>query len=95
MKKIVNCFLTAAIACLFFASLIPSAHAQSNPNEGSQVAILPICSLPPETGPCRGYFPRYYYDGASQSCEIFIYGGCDGNPNNFQSLPECLSVCGS
>ncbi|XP_044011690.1 papilin isoform X3 [Aphidius gifuensis] len=52
-----------------------------------------VCNLPAEAGPCRGVFPKYYYDRNSRSCRQFLYGGCDGNANRFSTLPECESVC--
>ena len=42
-----------------------------------------MCELPPEVGPCKGYFPAWYFNILSGSCEQFIYGGCIGNENNF------------
>ncbi|XP_054928944.1 actinia tenebrosa protease inhibitors-like [Dermacentor andersoni] len=51
------------------------------------------CYLPKKTGPCLGYFPRYYYNTTTNSCDQFIYGGCRGNPNNFKTLEKCQSVC--
>ncbi|KAF7248459.1 Fused toxin protein [Varanus komodoensis] len=30
---------------------------------------------------------------ASKKCERFIYGGCDGNKNNFKTLKECRQTC--
>ena len=60
---------------------------------GSIFTAVDICSLPPETGPCRGYFPRYFYNPDIRECDIFIYGGCDGNENNFETLEECEWSC--
>nr|XP_054928942.1 actinia tenebrosa protease inhibitors-like [Dermacentor andersoni] len=51
------------------------------------------CYLPMKAGPCYGYFPRYYYNTTTNSCEQFIYGGCQGNANNFPTLEKCESVC--
>uniref|UniRef100_A0A3B5M0F7 BPTI/Kunitz inhibitor domain-containing protein n=1 Tax=Xiphophorus couchianus TaxID=32473 RepID=A0A3B5M0F7_9TELE len=48
-----------------------------------------ICRLPQNTGPCRGAFPRFFYNVTSQTCTSFIYGGCQGNGNNFQSQEDC------
>jgi hypothetical protein len=53
----------------------------------------PECEQPKDSGPCRGNFPRYYYDEKSRQCELFTYGGCSGNDNNFISLEECNNVC--
>jgi len=52
-----------------------------------------LCSLPPETGRCKAHFTRWYYDPQAGKCLNFIYGGCNGNMNNFKSLAECSSVC--
>ncbi|XP_055939178.1 WAP four-disulfide core domain protein 8-like [Argiope bruennichi] len=51
------------------------------------------CNLPPETGPCKGYLPRYYYDPTTNDCKKFIYGGCGGNKNNFETEEECYEKC--
>ncbi|WP_411027309.1 BPTI/Kunitz-type proteinase inhibitor domain-containing protein [Salmonella sp. s54925] len=51
------------------------------------------CTSKPETGRCRGYFPQYYYDQNSKECKKFIYGGCGGNKNNFDSYEECRESC--
>ena len=51
------------------------------------------CLLPEETGRCRAYFPRYYFDKEAGECKEFIYGGCDGNANRFESLAACQMTC--
>ena len=53
----------------------------------------PTCLLPRVTGPCYGYFPRYYFDGEAGECKEFIYGGCLGNANNFETEEECIEEC--
>jgi hypothetical protein len=52
------------------------------------------CDLPQKTGPCRGSFRKYFYNGATGQCEKFTYGGCKGNLNNFDSQAECENRCG-
>ncbi|KZS10461.1 putative Protein ACP24A4 [Daphnia magna] len=61
---------------------------QDNPLE-----CVDRCSQPAETGHCRALFPRYFYNSSSKACEEFIYGGCEGNENNFESLQECSQHC--
>ncbi|KAF7669545.1 hypothetical protein LDENG_00155480 [Lucifuga dentata] len=51
------------------------------------------CKAAPDAGPCFGLVPRYYYNSSSMSCEVFNYGGCLGNQNNFMSEKECLQSC--
>ncbi|XP_051174694.1 trypsin inhibitor-like [Leptopilina boulardi] len=52
-----------------------------------------ICRLPLLTGPCRARIPRYGYVPSEKSCRQFIYGGCDGNENNFKWRVECENFC--
>lgn len=51
------------------------------------------CTLPPKTGLCRAMMPRYYYNMETRSCEMFIYGGCSGNANNFEIKKNCEAQC--
>lgn len=51
------------------------------------------CKAAPDTGPCFGLLQRYFYNASSMSCELFQYGGCLGNQNNFENERECLQRC--
>jgi len=52
-----------------------------------------VCTLHADAGPCRASFERYYFDGETNQCHRFIYGGCQGNGNNFESIDACQSKC--
>lgn len=52
-----------------------------------------ICLLPPEVGHCRAQIPSFYYDRYTQSCRQFMYGGCEGNANNFETREACEEAC--
>ncbi|XP_043480193.1 trypsin inhibitor-like [Leptopilina heterotoma] len=52
-----------------------------------------VCRQPIVTGSCRGYFPRFAYVPSERSCQRFIYGGCNGNLNNFEYLIHCEMFC--
>src|SRR3712207_4010023 len=65
---------------------------------GTQTALLPnlpadVCSMPKESGPCMAFMPRWWYDKKTERCYRFIYGGCLGNNNNFQSEAICRIIC--
>ncbi|XP_041114852.1 amyloid beta (A4) precursor protein a isoform X1 [Polyodon spathula] len=63
--------------------------------ESVEEVVREVCSEEAVTGPCRAMLPRWYFDLASGQCVQFIYGGCGGNRNNFETQVYCLSVCGS
>ncbi|NXC03048.1 APLP2 protein, partial [Orthonyx spaldingii] len=52
-----------------------------------------VCSQEAMTGPCRAVMPRWYFDPNKRKCIRFIYGGCGGNRNNFESEEYCMTVC--
>ncbi|XP_023211883.1 papilin-like isoform X2 [Centruroides sculpturatus] len=54
---------------------------------------LDECERPLVVGPCRGEFPRWYYDKYEGRCKQFLYGGCKGNGNNFESERLCVERC--
>ncbi|XP_053523538.1 kunitz-type protease inhibitor 2 isoform X2 [Artibeus jamaicensis] len=51
------------------------------------------CTAKAVTGPCRASFLRWYFDAEKNSCDDFIYGGCQGNKNNYLSKEACMSRC--
>ncbi|XP_077521205.1 kunitz-type serine protease inhibitor bitisilin-3-like [Amblyomma americanum] len=51
------------------------------------------CADPPEYGPCNETSTRFYYDTDNRTCREFIYGGCEGIPNNYETLEECRVSC--
>ncbi|XP_034054010.1 kunitz-type serine protease inhibitor C1-like [Gymnodraco acuticeps] len=55
--------------------------------------VSKVCKKAPETGPCEAYMERYFFNPSSMTCEIFFYGGCLGNRNNFEDKAKCMSHC--
>ncbi|XP_063244245.1 kunitz-type serine protease inhibitor 2-like [Bacillus rossius redtenbacheri] len=51
------------------------------------------CELAADSGPCEAYIRNFHYNLSAQRCEMFIYGGCEGNCNNFWTEDECRSKC--
>ncbi|CAB3397116.1 unnamed protein product [Caenorhabditis bovis] len=67
------------------------------PVNGKKPAIQSdvVCRLPFETGPCRMRLQKYFYDPYIQKCQVFYYGGCEGNANRFDTELECYKLCSS
>lgn len=55
---------------------------------------LDKCIGPTEAGPCKNFLYKWSFDHTLKECSTFIWGGCDGNPNNrFNSEAECNFHC--
>ncbi|XP_063714794.1 amyloid-beta precursor protein-like [Symsagittifera roscoffensis] len=76
----------------------------SSPNEDGTDPAIPgpfdkddsnvhRCDQPSKVGPCRAAMPRYFFNTVTKECEMFIYGGCNANRNNFVSLVDCQIAC--
>ncbi len=53
-----------------------------------------VCTLPLVSGQCMAYFPSWGYEEKVGKCVEFIYGGCQGNANRFESEEACKAKCG-
>ncbi|KAH8241115.1 hypothetical protein KR026_012428 [Drosophila bipectinata] len=62
--------------------------------EPKQDFVVPEdCHQPKETGRCFALFYRFAYNVDTKACEEFVYGGCAGNKNNFESKEQCEEAC--
>lgn len=52
------------------------------------------CRLPLDEGDCQRYTLRWYYNQRVTECRPFVYSGCQGNLNRFESKEECELHCG-
>lgn len=51
------------------------------------------CLVKTETGPCKHYIHKWTFNKLEGKCKTFVYGGCLGNENRFNSQLECLYHC--
>ncbi|XP_077536194.1 papilin-like [Haemaphysalis longicornis] len=75
----------AAAFCDYFKDLFrsrptPDVKAQHHP-----------CLQKLKIGPCKATIPRFWFDG--RKCDVFLWGGCKPNGNNFHSKSECEEKC--
>ncbi len=51
------------------------------------------CLLPYDKGPCEALNLRWYYSAQDGFCRDFLFGGCEGNANNFATQEMCEAEC--
>ncbi|XP_045916918.1 low-density lipoprotein receptor-related protein 11 [Micropterus dolomieu] len=75
----------------------PQDRSKATPPQSPSQQEAPVsqdpCAAAPVVGPCKGTFPRWYYDQNAGECKHFLYGGCQGNHNNFLQESDCVSEC--
>ncbi|KAK6742663.1 hypothetical protein RB195_010116 [Necator americanus] len=54
-----------------------------------------MCGLPPQQGTQCGanFVTRFYFNIVTGQCTSFLFGGCDGNYNNFLTIQQCRNFC--
>lgn len=57
------------------------------------IHLSEICAMPEDSGNCLAYIRNWRYDSLTGKCVQFVYGGCGGNENRFQSEQECERFC--
>ena len=62
-------------------------------SEGRNKPKNSICSLPLSKGKCQASLRRFHYDPVDGNCKLFVFGGCQGNANNFETMTECINSC--
>ncbi|CAL4105031.1 unnamed protein product, partial [Meganyctiphanes norvegica] len=62
-------------------------------SQGFVPGVANQCYDPVSPGPCRAFFPSFYFNPLTETCDCFIFGGCQSNGNKFDSLDECMSTC--
>lgn len=51
------------------------------------------CDQGPDPGLCRAFLPMWWYNAKTDKCEEFIYGGCGGNDNRYETRRDCEETC--
>jgi hypothetical protein len=57
------------------------------------ICLSDFCLVSKVVGKCRASIPRWWYNATDRSCHPFVYGGCEGNYNNYLSEESCLQKC--
>ncbi|XP_032423215.1 amyloid-beta A4 protein-like isoform X1 [Xiphophorus hellerii] len=63
--------------------------------ESVEEVVRAVCWAPADSGSCHAMLERWYFVPKQGRCAPFLFGGCGGNRNNFNSEEYCLTVCSS
>uniref|UniRef100_A0A7N8WZD3 Amyloid-beta A4 protein n=1 Tax=Mastacembelus armatus TaxID=205130 RepID=A0A7N8WZD3_9TELE len=63
--------------------------------ESVEEVVRAVCWAHAESGPCHAMLERWYFVPEKGGCAPFLFGGCGGNRNNFETEEYCLAVCSS
>ncbi|KAI3355825.1 hypothetical protein L3Q82_004387 [Scortum barcoo] len=63
--------------------------------ESVEEVVRAVCWARAESGPCHSMLERWFFVPEKGRCAPFLFGGCGGNRNNFESEEYCLAVCSS
>ena len=58
-----------------------------------KVSAVERCNMKADYGRCHGQQLHWHFDSRTQLCHSFLYSGCGGNANRFDSHMACASVC--
>lgn len=61
--------------------------------ECNRTCSVNICVQPVDPGPCIANESRWAFNQKAGRCKRFVYGGCFGNENNFDSKRKCNQRC--
>ncbi|XP_057369807.1 BPTI/Kunitz domain-containing protein-like [Daphnia carinata] len=87
---------------LLFCAMAVGAMPQGQTTTGGTNAVAQLtkqqrCSLPPvepSNISCFAFIPSWTFNSATGVCDSFVYGGCGGTANLFETLAQCNAICG-
>ncbi|KAA0190005.1 hypothetical protein HAZT_HAZT012182 [Hyalella azteca] len=89
-----RCRCIAGVVACDRRACLPSPRRDERPSSFAAAPDTSRCYKPADSGPCFASFRRFRFNAENNRCEAFLYGGCAGNDNNFESASECQRTCG-
>ncbi|XP_041663351.1 tissue factor pathway inhibitor a [Cheilinus undulatus] len=84
------------LCAVSLSCLIHSGSCRRHREDAAQPELLifnELCAMKDDPGPCKAIKERFFFSVETGRCELFEYGGCGGNANNFESMEACEAMC--
>ncbi|CAH8492824.1 unnamed protein product [Heterobilharzia americana] len=82
-----------SITVLFVTCLFSNLNGFPTDEYASNTYPAETCLEPIKTGPCVAHFIAYAYSVQLNRCVPFLYGGCLGTRNRFDTEYDCMETC--
>ncbi|XP_029372903.1 papilin-like isoform X2 [Echeneis naucrates] len=70
-------------------SILPSSERSSADDDEYKYQ----CMVTSDPGPCRAAFTKFFYNHDTDTCQTFVFGGCRGNQNRYDTEQDCMNRC--
>jgi len=82
------------IISLIFLSLCIIANCVDDEGTVFIIPKAPVCTQPINGGSeCKAHFRAFGYNEKTKTCDEFVYVGCNGNDNRFETVEACEKLC--
>lgn len=85
--------ILCALSLSCFALVGASRRERAHGGPPERLIFNELCALKDEPGSCKAIKDRFFFNVNTGRCELFEYGGCGGNDNNFETVEECEEAC--
>uniref|UniRef100_A0A090XC06 Putative boophilin n=2 Tax=Ixodes ricinus TaxID=34613 RepID=A0A090XC06_IXORI len=68
-------------------------HGQPRTISGQSKIVRRRAKTRYKRGYCKGFLDRWFFNVTSGACETFLYSGCGGNLDEYESQWECEFAC--
>uniref|UniRef100_A0A8C6Z8B9 BPTI/Kunitz inhibitor domain-containing protein n=1 Tax=Nothoprocta perdicaria TaxID=30464 RepID=A0A8C6Z8B9_NOTPE len=71
----------------------PGKSQSGSVSDGYVCVLAASCLQPMDEGSCQRYVLLWYYHPEADACRPFVFGGCRGNGNRFETKWKCEQQC--
>ncbi|KAM9851119.1 tissue factor pathway inhibitor-like [Aulostomus maculatus] len=88
-----NSWTLRAVSLAWLALLVSCSRGREDGPQPELFIFNELCAMKDDPGPCKAIKERFFFNVDTGRCDLFEYGGCGGNTNNFETLEACEETC--